>query len=90
MENVVEASEFHKKYHVNSKSLKKDFPISNKSRKCPSCSLYYPTPLPPEGDTKSTQRNENWKIDVFHFAGFGRLNHVYNIVHFLNFKRQLL
>jgi hypothetical protein len=46
--SVQEASEFHKKQHVNSKSLKKDFSISCQQakeivRQCPTCSLYKQT-----------------------------------------------
>jgi hypothetical protein len=42
---VVEASEVHKKHHVNSKGLKKGFSITwqqakEKVRQCPTCSLY--------------------------------------------------
>ncbi|KAL6042708.1 hypothetical protein STEG23_024380 [Scotinomys teguina] len=49
--NVLEASEFHKKHHVNSKGLKRDFSITWQQakeivRKCPTCSFYNQTPLP--------------------------------------------
>lgn len=45
--NVLEASEFPKKKHVNS---------------------------------KGTQRNEIWQMDVFHFAEFGKLAYVHHTI----------
>ncbi|KAL6074187.1 hypothetical protein STEG23_009478 [Scotinomys teguina] len=76
--NVLEASEFHKKHHVNSKGLKKDFVITCQQakdivKKCPTCSFYNQTPLPEGSNPKGIQRNEIWQMDVFHFMEFGRL-----------------
>ncbi|KAL6038262.1 hypothetical protein STEG23_034935 [Scotinomys teguina] len=83
--NVLEASEFHKKHHVNSKGLKRDFSITWQQakeivRKCPTCSFYNQTLLPAGYNPKGTQRNEIWKIDVFHFAEFGKLKYVHHTI----------
>ncbi|KAL6088337.1 hypothetical protein STEG23_010771, partial [Scotinomys teguina] len=83
--NVLEASEFHKKHHVNGKGLKKDFSITWQQakkivRKCPTCSFYNQTPLPAECNPKGTQRNEIWQMDVFHFAEFGKLKYVHHTI----------
>ncbi|KAL6040906.1 hypothetical protein STEG23_037882 [Scotinomys teguina] len=80
--NVLEASEFHKKHHVNSKGLKKDFAITWQQakdivKKCPTCSFYNQTPLPAGSNPKGIQRNEIWQMDVFHFMEFGRLKNHY-------------
>ncbi|KAL6036096.1 hypothetical protein STEG23_018017 [Scotinomys teguina] len=83
--NVLEASEFHKKHHVNSKGLKRDFSITWQQakeivRKCPTCSFYNQTPLPAGCNPKGTQRNEIWQMDVFHFAEFGKLKYVHHTI----------
>ncbi|KAL6032385.1 hypothetical protein STEG23_008139, partial [Scotinomys teguina] len=83
--NVLEASEFHKKHHVNSKGLKRDFSITWQQakeivRKCPTCSFYNQTPLPAGCNPKGTQRNEIWQMDVFHFAEFGKLKYVQHTI----------
>ncbi|KAL6065033.1 hypothetical protein STEG23_028902 [Scotinomys teguina] len=83
--NVLEASEFHKKHHVNSKGLKKDFSITWQQakeivRKCPTCSFYNQTPLPAGCNPKGTQRNDIWQMDVFHFAEFGKLKYVHHTI----------
>ncbi|KAL6070467.1 hypothetical protein STEG23_006054, partial [Scotinomys teguina] len=83
--NVLEASEFHKKHHVNSKGLKKDFAITWQQakdivKKFPTCSIYNQTPLPAGSNPKGIQRNEIWQMDVFHFAEFGRLKYVHHTI----------
>ncbi|KAL6084245.1 hypothetical protein STEG23_037991, partial [Scotinomys teguina] len=83
--NVLEASEFHKKHHVNTKGLKRDFSITWQQakeivRKCPTCSFYNQTPLPAGCNPKGTQRNEIWKMDVFPFAEFGKLKYVHHTI----------
>ncbi|KAL6085602.1 hypothetical protein STEG23_035267 [Scotinomys teguina] len=83
--NVLEASEFHKKHHVNSKGLKRDFCITWQQakdivKKCPTCSFYNQTPLPAGCNRKGTQRNEIWQMDVFHFAEFGKLKYVHHTI----------
>ncbi|KAL6031193.1 hypothetical protein STEG23_024783, partial [Scotinomys teguina] len=83
--NVLEASEFHKKNHVNSKGLKRDFSITWQQakeivRKCPTCSFYNQTPLPAGCNPKGTQRNDIWQVDVFHFAEFGKLKYVHHTI----------
>ncbi|KAL6087654.1 hypothetical protein STEG23_030580 [Scotinomys teguina] len=83
--NVLEASEFHKKHHVNSKGLKRDFSITWHQakeivRKCPTCSFYNQTPLPAGCNPKGTQRNDIWQMDVFHFAEFGKLKYVHHTI----------
>ncbi|KAL6080855.1 hypothetical protein STEG23_037101 [Scotinomys teguina] len=83
--NVLEASEFHKKHHVNSKGLKRDFSITWQQakeivRKCPTCSFYNQTPLPAGYNPKGTQRNDIWQMDVFHFAEFGKLKYVHHTI----------
>ncbi|KAL6084042.1 hypothetical protein STEG23_027713, partial [Scotinomys teguina] len=83
--NVLEASEFHKKHHVNSKGLKRDFSITWQQakeivRKCPTCSFYNQTPLPAGCNPKGTQRNDIWQMDVFHFAEFGKLKYVHHTI----------
>ncbi|KAL6087818.1 hypothetical protein STEG23_024848 [Scotinomys teguina] len=83
--NVLEASEFHKKHHVNSKGLKRDFSITWQQakeivRKCPTCSFYNQTPLPAGCNPKGTQRNYIWQMDVFHFAEFGKLKYVHHTI----------
>ncbi|KAL6093039.1 hypothetical protein STEG23_031351, partial [Scotinomys teguina] len=83
--NVLEASEFHKKHHVNSKGLKRDFSITWQQakeivRKCPTCSFYNQTPLPTGCNPKGTQRNDIWQMDVFHFAEFGKLKYVHHTI----------
>ncbi|KAL6078044.1 hypothetical protein STEG23_004480 [Scotinomys teguina] len=83
--NVLEASEFHKKHHVNSKGLKRDFSITWQQakeivRKCPTCSFFNQTPLPAGCNPKGTQRNDIWQMDVFHFAEFGKLKYVHHTI----------
>ncbi|KAL6030018.1 hypothetical protein STEG23_006786 [Scotinomys teguina] len=83
--NVLEASEFHKKHHVNSKGLKRDFSITWQQakeivRKCPTCSFYNQTLLPAGCNPKGTQRNDIWQMDVFHFAEFGKLKYVHHAI----------
>ncbi|KAL6070006.1 hypothetical protein STEG23_001515, partial [Scotinomys teguina] len=83
--NVLEASEFHKTHHVNSKGLKMDFSITWQQakeivRKCPTSSFYNQTPLPAGCNPKGTQRNEIWQMDVFHFAEFGKLKYVHHTI----------
>ncbi|KAL6087154.1 hypothetical protein STEG23_023411, partial [Scotinomys teguina] len=83
--NVLEASEFHKKHHVNSKGLKRDFSITWQQakeivRKCPTCSFYNQTLLPAGCNPKGTQRNDIWQMDVFHFAEFGKLKYVHHTI----------
>ncbi|KAL6044970.1 hypothetical protein STEG23_011887 [Scotinomys teguina] len=83
--NVLEASKFHKKHHVNSKGLKKDFAITWQQtkdivKKCPTCSFYNQTPLPAGSNPKGIQRNEIWQMDVFHFMEFGRLMYVHHTI----------
>ncbi|ERE69715.1 sorting nexin-6-like protein [Cricetulus griseus] len=83
--SVLEASEFHKKHHVNSKGLKKDFSINWKLAKeivknCPTCSFYNQTPLPAGCNPKGIRRNEVWQMDVFHFAEFGNLKYVHHTI----------
>ncbi|KAL6038953.1 hypothetical protein STEG23_010042 [Scotinomys teguina] len=84
--NVLEASEFHKKHHVNSKGLKKDFAITGQEakdivkKKCPTCSFCNQTPLPAGSNPKGIQRNEIWQMDVFHFMEFGRLKYVHHTI----------
>ena len=46
--SMLKASEFHKKHHINSKNLKKQFSITWQQAKeiikrCPTCSLYNQT-----------------------------------------------
>ena len=58
---VLEASEFHKKHHVNSKDLKKHFSITCQQaketiKKYPICSMYNQIPLPVGSNPKGTQR----------------------------------
>ncbi|KAL6055503.1 hypothetical protein STEG23_020485, partial [Scotinomys teguina] len=83
--NVLEASEFHKKHHVNSKGLKRDFSITWQQakeivRKCLTCSFYNQTPLPAGCNPKGTQRNDIWQMDVFHFVEFGKLKYVHHTI----------
>ncbi|KAL6092317.1 hypothetical protein STEG23_003249, partial [Scotinomys teguina] len=83
--NVLEASEFHQKHHVNSKGLKRDFSITWQQakeivRKYPTCSFYNQTPLPAGCNPKGTQRNDIWQVDVFHFAEFGKLKYVHHTI----------
>ncbi|EGV93609.1 HERV-K_3q27.3 provirus ancestral Pol protein [Cricetulus griseus] len=83
--SVLEASEFHRKHHVNSKGLKKDFSITWQQvkeivRNCPTCSFYNQTPLPADCNPKGIQRNEVWQMDVFHFAEFGNLKYVHHTI----------
>ncbi|MGE9714896.1 DDE-type integrase/transposase/recombinase [Escherichia coli] len=83
--SVLEASEFHKKHHVNSKGLKKDFSITWQQAKeivknCPTCSFYNQTPLPAGCNPKGIWRNEVWQMDVFHFAEFGNLKYVHHTI----------
>ncbi|MBV2133725.1 DDE-type integrase/transposase/recombinase [Pseudomonas sp. MAP12] len=83
--SVLEASEFHKKHHVNSKGLKKDFSITWQQakeivRNCPTCSFYNQTPLPAGCNPKGIRRNEVWQMDVFHFAEFGNLKYVHHTI----------
>ena len=75
--NVLKASEFHRKHHINRKGFKKDFSIMWQQvkeiiMKCPTCSLYNQTPLPAGSNPKGTQRNEIWQMNVFHFVEFGK------------------
>ena len=82
---MLEASEFYKKHHVLSKGLKKEFSITWQQdkemiRKRPICSLYNQTPLPTGSNSKGTQRNEIWQINVFHFTEFGKLKHVHHTI----------
>jgi len=81
----IEASEFHKRYHVNSKGLKKEFSTTWQQAKdfvrlCPACSLYNYTPSPTGANPKGTQRNEIWQIDVLHFTEFGKLKYVHHAI----------
>lgn len=83
--SVLEASEFHKKHHVNSKGLKKEFSITWQQakeivRQCPTCSLYNQTPLPTGTNPKGTQRNEIWQMDVLHFTEFGKLKYIHHTI----------
>ncbi|KAL6085603.1 hypothetical protein STEG23_025074 [Scotinomys teguina] len=83
--NVLEALEFHKKHHVNSKGLKRNVSITWQQakeivRKCPTCSFYNQTPLPAGCNPKGTQRNDIWQMDVFHFAEFGKLKYVHHTI----------
>ncbi|KAL6087202.1 hypothetical protein STEG23_008811, partial [Scotinomys teguina] len=83
--NVLEASEFHKKHHVNSKGLKRDFSTTWQQakeivRKCPTCSFYNQTLQPAGCNPKGTQRNDIWQMDVFHFAEFGKLKYVHHTI----------
>ncbi|KAL6038242.1 hypothetical protein STEG23_034915 [Scotinomys teguina] len=83
--NVLEASEFHKKHHVNSKGTKKDFAITRQQvkdivKKCPTCSFFNQTPLPAGSNPKGIQRNEIWQMDVFYFTEFGRLKYVHHTI----------
>ncbi|ERE82961.1 sorting nexin-6-like protein [Cricetulus griseus] len=82
---VLEASEFHKKHHVNSKGLKKDFSITWQQakeimRNCPTCSFYQQTPLPAGCNPKGLRRNEIWQMDVFHFTEFGNFKYVHHTI----------
>ncbi|ERE71793.1 Pol polyprotein [Cricetulus griseus] len=82
---VLEASEFHKKHHVNSKGLKKDFSITWQQakeivRNCPTCSFCNQTPLPVGCNPKGLRRNEIWQMDVFHFTEFGNLKYVHHTI----------
>lgn len=60
--SVLEASEFHKKHHVNSKGLKKEFSITWQQameivRQCPTRSLIQPnSTLPTGSNPKGTQK----------------------------------
>ena len=70
---------------MNSKGLKKDFSITWQQakeivRKCPTCSYYNQTPLPPGSNPKGINRNEIWQMDVFHFAEFGKLKYVHHTI----------
>ena len=81
--NVLEALEFHKKHHINSKGLKKDFSVTWQQAKeiikrCPTCSFYNQTPLLAGINPKGMNRNEIWQMDVFHFTEFGNLKYVYH------------
>ena len=83
--SMMQASEFHKKHHVKSKGLKKEFSITWQQAKeivkrYPTYSLYNQTPLPAGTNPKGTQRNEIWQMDVFHFAEFGKLKYVHHII----------
>ena len=83
--SMLKASEFHKKHHVNSKGLKKEFSITWQQakeiiKKCPSCSFYNQTPLPEGSNPKHTQKNEIWQMDMFHFADFGKLTYVHHTI----------
>ena len=80
---MLKSSEFHKKHHVNSKSLKKRFSITWKQSKeiikrYPTCSFYNQTPLPAGSNPKGTQRNEIWQMDVFYFTEFEKLKYVHH------------
>lgn len=71
----LEASNFHLKHQVNSKSLKKELSITWQQakeiiRKCPTCSLYNQTQLPAGNNPKDSQRNKIWQMDIFHFIDF--------------------
>lgn len=75
--NVLETSEFPKKYHVNSKGWKKDFfyylGTSQGNYKAMSYLFFeQQAPLPAGSHPKGAQRNEIWEMDVFHFAEFGK------------------
>ena len=68
--SVLEASEFHKKHHMNSKGLKKDFSITWQQakeivQKCPTCSFYNQTPLPPGSNPQSINRSKYGKLMCF-------------------------
>ena len=83
--SVLQASEFHKKYHVNSKGLKKEFSITWQQAKdivkrCPTCSFYNQTPLAAGRNPTGTQRNEIWQMNVFHFVEFGKLKYVHHTI----------
>lgn len=83
--SALEASEFHKKHHVNSKGLKKEFSITWQQAKetvkqYPTCSLYNQTPLPTGTNPKGTQRNEIWPMDVLDFTEFGKLKYIHRTI----------
>lgn len=82
LRNVLEVSEFHKKYHINNKSFKSGFSVTwQQSKKmiryCLSCSLYNQTLLPVGSNHKHTnkQRNDIWQM-VVSFAEFGNLKYM--------------
>jgi hypothetical protein len=73
------------KTHVNIKGVKKDFSITWQQakeivRQCPTCSLYTHTPLPTGTNSKDTQRNDIWQMDIFHFTEFGKLKCVFHTI----------
>ena len=79
---MLEASEFHKKHHVNSKGLKKDFSITWQQakeiiRKYPTCFLYNQTLSLAGSNPNDTPQNEIWQMAVFHFTECGKLNYVH-------------
>lgn len=52
---------------------------------------YSQTPLSAGSNTKDTQRNEIWQMDVFHFEEFRKLNYMHHtIVDIQYFNEQLL
>ena len=78
---MLQASEFHKKHHINGKYLKKDFSIIWQQtkeiiRECSTWFLYSQAPLSAESNPKDTQRNENWQMDMFNFAELGKLKYL--------------
>ena len=82
---VLEALEFHKNHHVNSKELKKEFSITwqqgkENVRQCPTCSLYNQAPVPTGPKPKGNQRNDIWQMDGFHFTEFCKVKYVHHTI----------
>uniref|UniRef100_A0A673UG97 RNA-directed DNA polymerase n=1 Tax=Suricata suricatta TaxID=37032 RepID=A0A673UG97_SURSU len=76
-----EAAQFHRLYHVNSKTLRSRFPITRQQAReivlrCGSCSIHLPSPslgVNPRGTTPL----HIWQMDVTHIVEFGRLKYVH-------------
>lgn len=83
MGNVLEASKFHEKHHVNNKGLT-FFSMTWQQakeiiRKFPPYSLYNQASSPARNSHKSAKRNEIWQRgDVLRFAEFGKLKYAHH------------
>ena len=83
--SVLQASEFLKKHHVNSKVLKEEFPITWQQAKevikrYPTCSFYNQIMLSAGSNPKGSQKNEIWQMEVFHITEFGKLKYVHHTI----------
>lgn len=75
LRNVFQVSQFHKKYHINRRCLKKEIlhywlQVKEIIKKSNAYSFLNKVRLPSEIKYNCTKINEIWKMNVSHFADF--------------------